>query len=228
MKVKDIQKALDDLGYDVGPIDGIIGVRTRNAVREFQKDVKIGVDGIVGPMTMSALHTATDGKFKIPVVKKPGAHRANREIHTLVWHTTATPQGKEFTRQAIKDMHLNRGFGDIGYHKLVHLDGSVSEGRSEDKVGAHVAGHNVGTLGYSYVGGVDSENRALDTRTAAQKETMLRLTKEAIEKYDLRAVMGHRDLSPDLNGDGLIESFEWVKVCPCFNVIPEYGYLLKR
>lgn len=29
---------------------------------------------------------------------------------------------------------------------------------------------------------------------------------------------GHRDLSPDLNGNGVIEPEEWVKVCPCFEV----------
>lgn len=228
MNVKDIQKALASLQFDVGPIDGIIGMRTRNAVKAFQKTANIPVDGIVGPITIAALHIATQGDFKIPQVKKPGATRAARDIHTLVWHCTATPEGRELTRQQIKDMHLKRGFGDIGYHKVIHLDGSVSEGRSEDKIGAHVAGHNTGTIGYSYVGGVDVNNKAKDTRTPAQKETMIRLTKEAIAKYNLRAVLGHRDLSPDLDGDGLIEPFEWVKQCPCFNVVPEYAPLFKR
>jgi N-acetylmuramoyl-L-alanine amidase len=31
-------------------------------------------------------------------------------------------------------------------------------------------------------------------------------------------VCGHRDLSPDLNGDGEIEPEEWIKACPCFEV----------
>ena len=30
-------------------------------------------------------------------------------------------------------------------------------------------------------------------------------------------VCGHRDLSPDLDGDGEIEPEEWIKACPCFN-----------
>ena len=43
---------------------------------------------------------------------------------------------------------------------------------------------------------------------------------------------GHRDLSPDLNGNGEIEPEEWVKACPCFdaeeegltrNLLNEYG-----
>jgi N-acetylmuramoyl-L-alanine amidase len=155
---------------------------------------------------------------------KPG--KTKRAVHTLVWHCTATPENKEFTRAQIKAMHLLRGFTDIGYHKLIHLDGSVSEGRSEDQEGAHVSGHNRGTLGYSYVGGLNSSGSPKDTRTTAQRATMVRLTKEAIAKYQLSLVLGHRDLSPDRDHDGVVEPFEWVKVCPCFSAAVEYGPLL--
>jgi N-acetyl-anhydromuramyl-L-alanine amidase AmpD len=123
-------------------------------------------------------------------------------------------------------MHLARGFSDIGYHALIHLDGRVSPGRSEDIDGAHVAGHNRNTLGYSYVGGIDSKGKAKDTRTPAQKETMVRLTREAIKKYKLKLVLGHRDLSPDKDHDGVVEPHEWVKMCPCFNAAAEYGCYL--
>lgn len=149
-----------------------------------------------------------------------------RDIHTLVWHCTATPEGREFTRAQIKRMHLDRGFSDIGYHKIIHLDGRWEQGRPDSKVGAHVAGHNEGTLGFSYIGGIDSEGRPKDTRTPAQKATMEQLTKEAIEKYGLKHVCGHRDLSPDKNHDGRISPDEWIKACPCFDAIPEYRHLL--
>ena len=152
---------------------------------------------------------------------------ASRRIHTLVWHCTATPEGKEFTRAQIVAMHKARGFKTIGYHMLIHLDGSTSPGRPESEIGAHVAGHNLGTLGYSYIGGLDKKGKAKDTRTPAQKVTMSRVTKDAAAKYKLRAVVGHRDLSPDLDHDGLVEPHEWVKMCPCFNAVPEYAGLLK-
>ncbi len=35
-------------------------------------------------------------------------------------------------------------------------------------------------------------------------------------------VCGHRDLSPDLDGDGEIEPEEWIKACPCFEASKEW------
>jgi len=232
--LKLIQECLKKLGFDPGPIDGVMGKQTRLAIRGFQGKHGLKVDGIVGPVTLGALMASKGWPKGAPLVKPdyqppaPLPRRGKRPVHTLVWHCTATPEGREFTRAQIKAMHLERGFNDIGYHKLIHLDGSVSEGRSEDLDGAHVSGHNLNTLGYSYVGGLDAAGKPKDTRTAKQKTTMIRLTKEAIARYALRNVTGHRDLSPDKDHDGVVEPFEWVKICPCFSVGPEYGHLLAR
>lgn len=218
-----VQKALKECGYDPGPIDGDLGPKTRAAIKVFQRAHGLKADGIVGPVTLGALAAVTPGL----VVKSPTPPKKGRIIHTLVWHCTATPEGREQTRAQIEAGHRKRGFDAIGYHKLVHLDGSVSEGRPEAQAGQHVAGHNTGTLGYSYVGGVDAKGKPKDTRTPEQMQTMIRMTREAAAKYGLRAVVGHRDLSPDLDGDGVVEPHEWVKQCPCFDVIPEYGALLQ-
>lgn len=109
-----------------------------------------------------------------------------------------------------------RGWSDIGYHKVVHLDGSVSMGRPESQVGAHVANRNARTIGYVYVGGIDANDRkrGKDTRTPAQKRTMERLTREAIERYGLTKVSGHSDYAN--------------KACPCFNARAEYAHLLPQ
>ena len=53
--VTTIQQALDGLGYDTGEIDGIFGPVTYQAVKAFQKDNGLVVDGIVGKATMSVL-----------------------------------------------------------------------------------------------------------------------------------------------------------------------------
>lgn len=59
--VKELQTILVALGYDVGRtgIDGDFGSKTQQAVRNFQKDKKLKVDGIVGKATWKALGDAT-------------------------------------------------------------------------------------------------------------------------------------------------------------------------
>jgi peptidoglycan hydrolase-like protein with peptidoglycan-binding domain len=54
--VKELQTKLQSLGYDVGPIDGIFGPLTERAVKQFQKDNRLKVDGIVGPQTYDMLN----------------------------------------------------------------------------------------------------------------------------------------------------------------------------
>ncbi|HEY5819184.1 MAG TPA: peptidoglycan-binding protein [Mesorhizobium sp.] len=49
--VKDLQEALKALGYDAGPVDGVFGATTESAVKKFQQDKEIAVDGVVGRLT---------------------------------------------------------------------------------------------------------------------------------------------------------------------------------
>jgi len=151
-----------------------------------------------------------------------------RFIDTLVVHCTATPEGKAFTVADIRKMHLARGFSDIGYHYLVYLDGSVHEGRPVEKIGAHVEGHNTGSIGISYVGGITAKGAAKDTRTPEQKEGLRRILTELADRFPIKRILGHRDFSPDKNHNGKVDSWERIKECPCFDAIPEYADILKR
>lgn len=54
-EVKDIQTALKKKGYPIGTVDGIYGIKTKNAVIAFQRDVGISVDGVAGKETLKAL-----------------------------------------------------------------------------------------------------------------------------------------------------------------------------
>lgn len=54
-QVTNVQTALKEKGYYSGNIDGIFGIKTKNAVMNFQKDNGLIVDGIVGEKTLAAL-----------------------------------------------------------------------------------------------------------------------------------------------------------------------------
>ena len=55
-EVREIQARLAALGYYNGSIDGIYGVQTKNAVKRFQQDRNLTVDGIAGEKTLAALN----------------------------------------------------------------------------------------------------------------------------------------------------------------------------
>lgn len=55
--VERLQRDLSQLGYQV-EVDGIYGEATENAVKKFQQDHNLTVDGIVGPQTGRQLGAA--------------------------------------------------------------------------------------------------------------------------------------------------------------------------
>lgn len=55
---KTVQRRLTKLGFNPGPIDGIRGRMTTNAVKRFQDSRGLVADGIVGPRTRAALFGA--------------------------------------------------------------------------------------------------------------------------------------------------------------------------
>lgn len=53
--VAQLQNRLTDMGFDCGRVDGIFGVKSEKAVKEFQKSVGVVIDGKCGPATITAL-----------------------------------------------------------------------------------------------------------------------------------------------------------------------------
>lgn len=133
-----------------------------------------------------------------------------RDIRAIVIHCSATPDGKPFTIADIDRWHRERGWRKVGYHRVIHVDGSVHVGRKLKEIGAHVAGQNSHTVGICMIG----------TRrfTLAQWGALANLVAELRLLYPAANVQGHRDYSPDLNGDGIIEPWEFMKECPGFDV----------
>jgi peptidoglycan hydrolase-like protein with peptidoglycan-binding domain len=58
VQVKRLQRALAQLGYTVGTVDGDYGTTTKTAVEQFQTASKLTADGLFGPATRTALAKA--------------------------------------------------------------------------------------------------------------------------------------------------------------------------
>ncbi len=146
------------------------------------------------------------------------AIRARTDL--IVVHVTATPPGQDIGAREVDAMHRAKGWSGIGYHFVIRRDGKVETGRAVNQVGAHVEGWNSVSIGVSLVGGVDAKGRPEDNATPAQKLSLKQLLGELSKRYVHARICGHRDLSKDLDGDGVVEPNEFVKACPCFDAIP--------
>ena len=119
-----------------------------------------------------------------------------QNVKYIVIHYTATPVERDFSAADIDAMHKRRGWKGIGYHKYIRKSGLVEKGRELREQGAHVRGHNHHSVGICYEGGVHagSPNVGRDTRTDAQKEAMIRVIRDMLERYPGAQVVGHRDM----------------------------------
>lgn len=135
-------------------------------------------------------------------------------------HASATPPSVNFTMEKLRHEHVDiNGWDDIGYHRYITRDGKVHKCTPIGVTGAHVKGHNINNIGVCLEGGVDEQYNPVNNFTAAQ---MASLRLEIINLIGVYGVsnppLGHRDWSPDLNGDGTIQANERIKECPCFDV----------
>lgn len=154
-------------------------------------------------------------------------NRAGKPLHpmgpitSLTVHCTADVEGRDVTADQISQTDMNRadlGY-QVGYHYVITLDGTVHNTCPETLRGAHIGGHNTGSVGLSYVGGLDRvTKKPKDTRTREQKKAMAKFITDFKQRHPGAKILGHRDWSPDLDHDGVVEPNEWVKACPCFSV----------
>ena len=101
-------------------------------------------------------------------------------------------------------------------------DGTISQMLGEQFVSNGVKGYNSTSVNVAYVGGIDAKGEPTDNRTDEQKQSLLRLLKELKGRYPKAQILGHRDISPDTNHNGVVDPWERIKACPCFDAIKEY------
>ena len=143
-----------------------------------------------------------------------------RKIDYIAVHCTAGSQV-----QTISDLQAEfrrKGWKNPGYHYVVAPDGKITQLLDEDKVSNGVKGFNSVTVNVAYIGGIDANGKATDNRTAEQKKALRQLLANLKRKYPQAVIQGHRDFSPDTNGNGKVDVWERIKECPCFDAKIEY------
>jgi N-acetyl-anhydromuramyl-L-alanine amidase AmpD len=145
-----------------------------------------------------------------------------RQIKYIVVHCTAT--SSTVKHQVILDGWRRKGWDKNGYHWLIDSDGLAARLQDDEIVSNGVFGYNNQSVNVCYIGGI-VKGKAVDTRTEAQKGMLETILLEYRKKYPNAKILGHRDLSPDKNKNGIIESFEWIKICPCFDAKAEYKHI---
>lgn len=136
----------------------------------------------------------------------------------LVIHCTATPEGREVSAAEIRRWHTapppaGRGWKQVGYTDLFHLDGRVERlvKNNEDaqvdswEMTTGAAGYNSVSRHIVYVGGCDKAMAAKDTRTEAQREALKRYVVDFHRRFPQVRIVGHHELNAG-------------KACPSFDV----------
>tara|TARA_R110001632_G_scaffold195229_1_gene316815 strand:- start:296 stop:709 length:414 start_codon:yes stop_codon:yes gene_type:complete len=124
-------------------------------------------------------------------------------------HCSATKEGQDFDVNDIDKWHKARGWSGVGYHIIIKLDGTVQHGRSLHHKGAHAKYFNHKSFGVCYIGGLDSNGKPKDTRTEAQKKSLIAVIDFFKKDYEGLTVHGHNEFSN--------------KACPSFDVSKEFN-----
>jgi len=136
-----------------------------------------------------------------------------RPINEIIIHCTATTPNWWADKSAqekvdeVRRWHLDRGWSDIGYHYLIDRNGQLVEGRPIERIGAHVKGHNTGTIGISLFGGHGSSagDKFEDNFTEDQEQSLKRLIVDLRNRFpDINKITGHNQYA--------------AKACPGFSV----------
>lgn len=140
-------------------------------------------------------------------------------VREVIVHASATKPAwkanQPFADQVkeIRRWHVaENGWRDIGYHWLISRRGEIARGRLETQIGAHVAGHNAGTIGICLIGGWGSRagDQPSQHFTAEQLDELYRL---------IREIQVRADVTLTVSGHNRYDN----KACPGFNATAWYA-----
>jgi N-acetylmuramoyl-L-alanine amidase len=125
-----LQRSLNALGFDAGREDGILGPNTGGALREFQRNAGLAIDGIAGPATFSAL-TRLGGlaEGSVAAVRERDLLREPRRLTGQRIYLAVAPGFEQIGSL------VTRGVGELGAQVIADTSGqedSLLAGRAGD------------------------------------------------------------------------------------------------
>ena len=165
-------------------------------------------------MTIAGDTVATEDTLLTNV--ESGIFMSPDSVRFLIVHCSATRETQDYTAEQLKRDHLARGFIDVGYHFYIRRDGTVTQHRRLDEVGAHCRPFNRCSIGICYEGGLDSLGRPKDTRTLKQRCALVKLLTDLKKQFPKALIRGHNEMP------GAVP-----KACPCFVASKEFAYMMK-
>lgn len=67
-EIAEAQQILSELGYEPGPVDGLMGPNAKRAIQQFQRDQRVAVDGVASPQLLEQLRSMVAARQFEPVV----------------------------------------------------------------------------------------------------------------------------------------------------------------
>lgn len=139
-----------------------------------------------------------------------------RHIDTVIIHCSATPNGRPYTIRHLDAWHAARRFRRdekalknwqpqypyVGYHEVIHVDGTVISGRGWPEIGAHAAGFNTTSIGICMIG--------QDAFTLDQWGSLHGIVRQLTARFEIERIIGHRDVNMEKQCPGF-DVAEWLK-----------------
>ena len=166
------------------------------------------------PMNIAGGTVATEDMLLTKI--ESGIYMPAESVRFLVIHCTATREDQDYTPEQLRRDHLRRGFIDVGYHFYIRRDGTVTQHRRLNEVGAHCRPFNRCSIGICYEGGLDAKGKPKDTRTLKQRASLIGLLRDLHRQFPKALICGHCEM-PGATP----------KACPCFVASKEFAYLMK-
>jgi len=103
--VRRVQQRLTDLGYAPGPVDGVMGARTRSSIREFQRDMGLRADGEADTVLLGVLEDVRES----PRTTTPPAPVVDEQPRVAEPATPTPAPPRAMVRE------IQRGLDALGY-----------------------------------------------------------------------------------------------------------------